>query len=269
MSTDTGPKLLHTWEVAIDQTVDETTDENRDGQVVKVTKKVTKPVATRFAIKQPTRRELRAAELFYGKRQNWYVTNGFLTRSIMVNKHLDLNGGVVAEKVREYAAKLAAKHVAIEAEMAIPDLKEEVKADIRKRLAAVRNEMIDLNAANESVFSQTAEARAQNDLTTWFSLFLTLIDRGGKWAPYFEGDSYEEKEESMWQLEEKNDSLYNKAIDTISLHTGVFLSGGSTPELFVGKLKWIEEEMEQHKKALEQKAAPASETPPVEPVPSV
>lgn len=238
-------KLLHEWTVSINKEVDETGPEIINGQTVQVTRKVNKEVETKFAIKLPSRRELKAAELFYGKEFNRFFSMGFMPRSIIVNKHMDLSGGVMSEKERNHIADLFKKSIDLEgdlARLATVSADDSAKKIIEAKLAAIRSEIVNVQMANESVFSQTADARAQSQLNTWFALFLTVVFKDGKFVPYFEGDSFEQKEEFMWGLEDKNDELYNKAVPSISKHVNIFISGGDTPEKFKKTLEWVDNE---------------------------
>lgn len=241
MSNDTTPiKILHEWTVTQKKTVNETSSEVINGQTVQVTRPVEKDMPTRMALKSPTRRELRAAELHYGKEFNRYVTLGFLPRSILVNKHLDLTGGVLSQKERGQASKLAEKHAQLESDLVRSiNESEEVKAKIRAELVAIRTEMSDINSANEAVFNHTAEAKAQSSLNNWFIYHLILIDEAGKWAPYFKGETFEAKEEFMWNLEESNDPFFILAVDKIATYIQMFNMGANTPEQF----KALEEEL--------------------------
>lgn len=263
MSNDTTntTKTLHEWTITQKKTVDETGPETINGQTVQVTRKVERDHVTKMALKSATRRELRAAELHYGKEFNRYVTLGFLPRSILVNKHLDLTGGVLSQKERVQSAKLAERHAQLESDM-VRCLKEpeEVKAKIRLELAAVRSEMSDINSSNEAVFNHTAEAKAQSSLNNWFIYNLILINKSGKWAPYFEGDTFEAKEEFMWKLEEGDDPFFGLAVDKIATYIQMFNMGASTPEQF----KALEEELAKQLEAGKVKKVeePASEATP-------
>jgi hypothetical protein len=242
-NTSTDIKILHQWEVTVTKEVDETTAETVNGQVVNVTRKVSKPVVTKMALKRPTRRELRAAELFYGKEFNKFVQMGFLPESIMRNKMIDISGGVISEKERDRAEKLTHKLVALEMDLARLATKsgdvEEEKKDIQSQMVAIRTELINLNAVKEAAFSQSAEARANSQLQSWFSFFLVYIDKNGKWVPYFEGESFDNKEEFMWKLEEDDDKFYSIASSKIATYVGWFSHGADSPEAF----KAIDEEM--------------------------
>ena len=99
-------KILHQWEVSLEKEVDETITETMDGQEVKITRKVKKPIVYKLALKQPTRRELRAAELFYATEYSKFLTMGLLPRSIIIDKHMDLSGGVLGENEKDHISKL-------------------------------------------------------------------------------------------------------------------------------------------------------------------
>lgn len=260
MSNDTTPiKIIHEWTIIQTKEVEETGPEEISGQTVQVTRKVRKEVPTKMALKQATRRELRAAELHYGKEFNRYVTLGFLPRSILVNKHLDLTGGVLSQKERVQAAKLAERHAQLESDL-VRSLNEpeEIKAKIRSELVAVRTEMSDISSANEAVFNHTAEAKAQSSLQNWFIYHLILIDEVGKWAPYFKGDTFEAKEEFMWNLEETNDPLFALAVDKISTYIWMFNQGLNTTEQFKAMEKELAKQANENKKKDDKAKEPAT-----------
>lgn len=245
-------KILHEWTTTIEREVEETIVETRDGQEAKVTRKVKKPISVKLALKQPTRRELRTAELFYGTEFSRFVTMGFLTRSIYYNKHMDLSGGVLSEKERTHVSKLIERSKELDDDLIrAMNEPEEVKTKIQAELAAIRAEISNLNTANESIFSQTAETKAQNQLSQWFAFNLIYIDRNGKWEPYFEGDTFDKKEEFMWALEDANDEFYLKSIQKMLTYIHFYNMGANKPEQF----KLIDEEL---KKAHDAKAALAA-----------
>jgi hypothetical protein len=242
---NTAIKILHEWTVNIKRQVEETGPETINGQTVQVTRKVDKETLVKFAIKLPTRKELKAAELFYGKEFNRFFSMGFIPKSILINKHMDLSGGIMSEKERNHIAELVKKSLDLESDLIrISSTGEgkDSKAKIEAKLAVIKSEIVNLQIANESVFSQTADAKAQSQLNTWFALFLTLTEKNGKWCPYFDGETFEQKEEAMWKLEEDQDDLYKNAVESISKHANIFISGGDTPEKFKLALNWLDKE---------------------------
>jgi len=260
---DIQPKFLHVWDVEVVKEYDETVDKIIDGQPAKVTQKVKKPVVTKMGLKQPTRRELRQAELFYGKEYNRFIKDGFLQRSILVNQHLDLTNGVLSEKERKQIATLAARHAELESDLVRSvNEPEAAREKIKIELAGVRAEINNLNTANEAVFSQTAEVKAQSQLGQWFAFNLVYIQHGDKWQTYFEGDTFEKKEEFSWKLEESEDEFYLAAIQKLLTYVHFFNMGANRPEQFRLIDDELKKEMEARQKAKDAaKAAPAPAAP--------
>lgn len=256
---DTTTKTLYSWDILIDQVVKETTTETRDGQQVTITRDVKKPVATKMALAYPTRRQLRQAELFYGKRVNWYMSEGFLTHSILQNKHSNLTGGVLSDKDKARLEALKTKEIELQNDLVrAMNGAEDIKKRIQNELADVQRELINLYSVNESVFSQTAESRAKRDVNDWLAYFLTLIEENGKFVPYFKGDTYEQKEEFMFQLEEKNDEFYAKAAERIGTYVYYYNMGLDKPEQFAAMDEALKKQLDA--KEADRKAAEAKET---------
>ena len=238
-------KLLYKWQVTLEKEQDETTTELRDGQTVTITRKVKKPLAVSMALAYPTRRQLRQAELFYGKRVNWCMAEGFLTHSILQNKHSNLTGGVLSDKDKARLDSLKIKEVELQNDLVrAMNGSDEVKKKIQQELADVQRELINLYSVNEAVFSQTAESRAKRDVNDWLAYFLTLIDENGKLVPYFKGDTYEVKEEFMFQLEEKNDEFYSKAAEKIGTYVYYYNMGLDKPEQFAAMDEALKKQLE-------------------------
>lgn len=262
---DTTLKTLYKWQVTLEGELTETTSELRDGQTVTITRKVKKPVSTTMALSYPTRRQLRQAELFYGKRVNWYMAEGFLTHSILQNKHSNLTDGVLSNKDKARLEVLKTKEVELQNDivraMNSPD---EVKGKIQQELADVQRELINLYSVNEAIFSQTAESRAKRDVNDWLAYFLTLIEENGKLVPYFKGDTYEQKEEFMFQLEEKADEFYAKAAEKIGTYVYYYNMGLDKPEQFAAMDEALKKQLEAKDAAVlaASKAAEAKEAPP-------
>lgn len=266
MDTSTPYKILFDWSVFLDREVDETTAETRDGQQVKVTQKVVKPVATRFGIRQPTRRELNQASLFYKKEYNRFIGLGLMTQAMMINKFSNLTGGVLNEQEKRRLIDLAEKDAKLQEEIvAAMNQPDEVKSKLQKEQVKVRLEYYEISAANEAVFANTADKSAASQLNLWFIYNMTLVDRDSKWRQYFEGKDFSEQEEFMWKLEDAGDELYQKASQLMATYVGWYVNGyASTPEQFAEKEKLRLIEEEERKKAAED-AKPKPAAPAVDP----
>jgi len=239
-------KLLFDWQVFLDKEIEETNDETRDGQIIKVTRKVVKPVATRFGLRQPSRRELSKASLFYKQQYNHFVSLGLMTQAMMINKFSNLTGGVLNEAEKKRLIDLAEKDAKLQEEIvAAMNQPEETRAALQREQVKVRLEYYEISAANEAVFANTADRSAASQLNLWFIYNMIVIERDGKWKPYFEGDTFEQQEDSMWKLEDAEDALYQKVSKLAAVYVGWYVNGrASTPEQFKEqeKLRLLDEE---------------------------
>lgn len=245
-------KIIHTWTIPVFKNVEETTEKEENGQIVKISRMVRKEVPVKMGLKKMTRREKSDADLFFGVEYNRFISLGFNPRAVLVNKLIDISGGTLSEKERQRAAELYRKKSELEYDLIRAKDDEKEKKDIQTRIAAINATLIDLSTENEAVFSQTADSKAQNQLNTWLALMLTYVEEDGKWKQYFKGETFKEKEEYMWKLEEDEDEFYGKCFEKISFYIGLFARGINTTEQFLV----IEEEL---KKQLEAKKEIAKE----------
>lgn len=259
--------LLHIWDVTVDREVPESGDEVVNGQKVTVTRQVKKSVVTRMALRELGRRESKTAELFRASRIAFYSKppHNLLLASELTNRLINTTGGVLTDREKARVEELRAKHVQLDMDLSrgATTLTAVEKDAIQKELATVRAELLNLQAINEDLYSQTADAKAQADLSNWMMFNLIVIEKDGKWVPYFEGDTFEKKEEFMWSLEDAKDPLYLAAVDGIVTAVYWLSKGVNTPEGF----KLIAEEMKKQQEAEKAAAAPApaqAETPAVE-----
>lgn len=243
MSTDINTlpkdlKILHAWNVTIDREVDETNTESVNGQMLPVTRKVTKPISTRMGLRALTRKEARAADLFRAARTAHYVKDhGLLLAHELTNRLINTTGGVLSDKQTERVEQLRERHATLDADLARSIHEpEDVRARLTKELATVRAELINLNAINESLYSQTAEAKAEADLNNWVTFHVIVIDRGGpatpRWEAYFEGASFDAREEHMWKLDESKDEFYSAAVPKIATYVYWYNKGADSAEQF-------------------------------------
>lgn len=242
-------KILHEWTVTITREVDETTTEILNGQPVTVTRKVPKPVDVRMALRDLSRKERRAAQRFYDSRVAYYHReHKMLLASELTNRLANTTGGVLTDQQKKRVEHLTERHAALDndlARLAASNASAAEREAVQRELTTVRTELLNLNALNEQLYASTAEANAQNDQNNWVTFQTILIQRDGKWQPFFEGqggtdtETFERREESMWALEEAKDPVYEAAVQKIALVTFWFNKGVSTPEGF----KLMEEEL--------------------------
>jgi hypothetical protein len=257
-------RILHSWTVTVNRAVPKTTPEVVNGQTVSVTRDVIEPVTTRFALRDLTRKERRAADVFLASRTaHYWKDHGLLLAAELTNRLTNTTGGVLTDREKGRIEQLREKHAQLDNDLArlaaIPagSTSEETAAE-RKRLqtelTSVRTELINLNAVNESVYSQTADHKAQSDQSNWVLFHTVLIERAGKWHAYFEGETFDQMEAAMWAFEDARDALYLAALPLFSTYAYWYTRGVDTPDGF----KLIEEELAKQAAAAKEAAEKAA-----------
>lgn len=205
------------YRFTIDKEVEKSvTKETPEGQLT-TKEKVVEPVL--FVLKKPSRSEKDAADLFYSTWLSKYTIDYKLPTRAMLSKRYSETGGVLSDDDKQSIATAILE--VYEKERLIQELelsKEKDQAAIEaavKALGAARQELIDYQTFQNSLFSNTADSKADNKIIYWLALYLTYIEKDGKLEPFFKGDSFEEKLEQYDLLEESEDVFDQKAIDRI------------------------------------------------------
>ncbi len=255
---DSGIKILHKWTVDQTKEVERPVTETINGQVLQVVRPVKETVTTKMAIRALKRQEQRAVGVFRASRISYYSRppHSLLSTTELRNRVVNTSGGVLTEKEHALAATLRTKHVELDMALAAgaTNLSAEDKKKIQDELTTVRSDLINLNAINEAVYANTAEAFAENDANNWLLFALIMVERDGKWVQYFEGADFDSRESFMFALEEGKDPFYLLALDRITTYAYWYGRGVDSPEAF----KLLDEELAKLSAAKTKKEEPAA-----------
>ena len=195
----------------------EVTGKDGEKETVSITKDVVEAVPYRVILKQPNRRQIEDAELEYSVEMSNCIRKGILTKAMLAKKYSDTGGLLTEEDAKDLSAlyvkfgeksadfqKLSAKVKSTDADKAKID-------KISGEISILRKQIVDMETSYSSLFNHTADTRAQNKAIQWYILFLTHIQKSDEEdsSPLFEGDSFEDKLDSFYELEENGDELYD------------------------------------------------------------
>lgn len=209
-------KTLYSFTVEIEKQVDKVESVTVDGQTYDKKVKVTEKTPIKFALKKPSRREFEDARLFYGIEQNKAITNGFLTKGMMVNKYANTTGGIFSQNEAKELLSLFRQRESLDAELkqaASISAPEDVQNDLKSRLLAISRQILEIELSNQSLFQHTAENHAKEKTIAYMVYCFTYIDKNGKFVPYFEGDDedpvkrFQLRQAQHFALEDKEDTL--------------------------------------------------------------
>jgi len=204
------------------------TDEEGKEQEVEVKKKVSKEVPVEVIIKKPSRRQIEEAETQFSIEMSKGIKKGILTKAMMAKKYAD-TGGALTEKDSQDLLSLYKKLGDLENEIVkmsiagIDKNKEETKekaANLNGELAQVKKDIIDIESSYRTIFNHTADVKAQNVMFLWYVLNLTYYKSLALDIPepklFFQGETFEEKAESYYKMEEEDDELFLKIVGKAS-----------------------------------------------------
>ena len=219
----------------------------KEKQIVKELRKTTDKVDHVFVIKQPTRREMEEADMEYSIEMSRCVKQGVLTKAMLMNKYTD-TGGMLSEKDAKALSELYGRLGELQTDFTNLNMKSQSKANEEKRkelseqMAQLRRTIATAETSFSALLNHTADTRAQNKVVTWYLLSLTNIDRDGKLEPFFSGETFEEKKDSFYKMEEEEDALLSVVYDKITAFISFwYFSTSATEEDFKELEKDIEE----------------------------
>lgn len=266
-------KQLHSFIVNVNKEIEEISTTTQDGKEITVKSKVTKEIPVTFVIKEPNRRERQELSLFYGVAYNEALEKKLMPKVLLVQKVLrngdsdsplsldeDKNLAKMYDQINEYRNDFIRLN-----SLADSEEQKKRKEEVLGNYLTVQKKIIDVESSYRSLFAHTAETYAQNKAITWLVLNLSYkVNDKGDEEIYFAGKSFDDKENTLFDMEEKNDDLYYKVVDKLSTYCSLYFLGQATkPEDF----KEIEERIKKETELAEAaKKEEAESTPKVEKV---
>lgn len=219
-------KILYQFSLdkEVENVVESTRKNKKTGEETITKRKVKKKEPVEVQIKRPNRRELEEAELEYSVEMSKCIKKGILTKAMLGKKYSD-TGGLFSEEDASDYAKLYKEALDLQNEYMRLDTvkkrteKQEARFEkVKEETAANRTKIIEFESNFQSLFDHTADVKAQNRVLLWYCLHLTYIydEERDKFVQYFEGDDFEEKIASYYELEEAEDPFYNDLIKKVS-----------------------------------------------------
>jgi hypothetical protein len=164
---------------------------------------------------------------------------------MLLNKYKD-TGGLDGEKETKALSQAYGDYQQVQVDIVnlriIPDsekTEDQVKElqEKENKMLTLRKEIVQRESSYLTLFSHTADARAQNKSILWYVLNLSYYkdtSSGHKdFVPIFKGNTFEEKEEALSKMEDEQDFIYqNTYLKLASLFSYWFFSGVVDKEEF-------------------------------------
>jgi hypothetical protein len=209
-------KELFSFNITVNKEVEKTETKEENGQTITVTQKVKEDVPVRIIIKQPSRKNMEDADLQYSVEMSNCVKKGILTKGMLTKKYSD-TGGMFSEDDAKELMKLYSIVVSWQNELtrvvSKTDVNKEAETDLIDKILAAKARIVQLESDNLTLFNNTADTIAQNNVIRWFCLNMshTQVMPNGNIEPMFKGLTTEEKLAQLYVMDETEDLVYTKA----------------------------------------------------------
>lgn len=191
-----------------------------------------------FLIKKPSRKMTDDAEVHYAVELSKAIKQGIVTKAMLTKKYAD-NGGALSEDESKEMLRAVKKSQDLNNEyqmLKTAGNNEERQKEIEKELLDIRQEMIDLENAVQSVYQHTADARAERSLIMWYVTQLTkYLDESGEELDFFEGIDSEDKIEDFYNKDESENEFDQEVLDQAMKAVSYWFYTRSTDEKEIEK----------------------------------
>lgn len=240
---DMEEKVIYQFSVDKEVETIKKTERKKRGSDEKVIteKKVKENVPVEIQIRRPNRRQLEEAEFEYSIEMSRCIKKGILTKAMLAKKYSD-TGGAFSEDAATRYGELCGEVIDLQNEFTRLDIadkkNEKQKArleEVKETLGNVRRDLVEIESSFQSLFNHTADAKAQEKLLLWYTLHLTYVldEEKDEFVQYFEGKTFEEKQEDFYKKEESADEFYFKLAQRVStVFAFWFFNQASSPDDF-------------------------------------
>ena len=218
----------------------------KEKQIVKETRTENETKEHVFVITQPTRRQMEEADMEYSIEMSRCVKQGILTKAMLLNKYSD-TGGIMSEAEAKDLSEMYGKLSELQTEFTSWKLTDkQTFSDHQKQvvedMASLRRAIAKTETNFSALLSHTADNKAQAKVISWYLVHLTHKEVDGKLDEYFKGDSFDDKKDYLYSLEENEDDLFAALYDKLTAFVSFwYFSVSANKEDFKNLEKDIEE----------------------------
>jgi len=171
-----------------------------------------------FLVKKPSRRIIDEAEAQYAVELSKNIKRGIVTKNMLVKKYADTGGTLSEEETKDMLRKLQrSNELANEIQLLTATKKKESKEKIEEleaELLVLRKDLVDIEMSMQGVYEHTADSRAERSMLLWYSIQLAKKVEDGEEKDFFEGVTYEDQLEDLYNKDEsEKDTIEKEALN--------------------------------------------------------
>lgn len=175
----------------------------------------------RVVIKKPSRRMVEEASMYKAVKMSECIKRGILTKNMLATKYANEGGVLTKKEAEDHVSKyrklsdLETEWAKIEIVNSEKQLTKKIKdklSDILYQMNKLRKEIAETEGSYSHLFENTADVISQREEIKFLVLMLTYLqkeeDGETVMMPFFEGETFEEKEKDYYKKDEEEDDLY-------------------------------------------------------------
>lgn len=235
MSEKKEIKVLYSF--VVDETIEtEQTDtiKNEDGSETTTKKKVKTTIPRNLCIRKPNRSLRDEADFYYNQVLSQNTKAGIVSIANLA-KLIENDGGILSDAEKKQKTELLADLLRAQTELQFLSTQPEKDLEKIKQQEVICSETIQkiqvIDQKESSLFSNTAEMRAQTKTLFWWMLFLSYFESNGTYLPFFGEGNLADRLKKYDELEESESEFNAKAINEFSKYVSIiFLTSSFTAD---------------------------------------
>lgn len=210
------------------------TSTNEKGETVTVEKSIKKDVSQKIFLRKPGRAMFDEAELFYGVKLSEGIKAGLLTRQLLA-KRFSNDGGILSESEKNKYAESYVKLFDVQNKIERASIKKEEErtqeekdalAPLLKEASELKDQLVEFEMGQASLFEQTAENRARNKTILWWILSLSYLeDDKGVATTVFGDGAFEARLAKYDEMEESEDAFSESLLKKLMYYISFWYVG--------------------------------------------
>jgi len=220
-----------------------------DGKELEVVETIKKAVPVKVKLLKPKRKLIESADTFRAKQIAHYIREGLLSVH-MLAKRYNNDGGALSEQdvktIEQFENRkrdLTVDYHAVSNDSSLTnEQKEQEKNVLINKMVELQQNIDRVRNPYTEIFDQTAEYKAKSKLLNWWIYFLSYMENEkGEDVPVFEGNDYDQKEQSYDKIDESGDKMMMEVIRKCSYFVSFWDSGGDMENIEYIEEKYLED----------------------------
>lgn len=181
-------------------------------------------VTKNIVLAKPSPRQMEEGQMEYAAQVSHLVRKGIMTRAMIYKKYQDIGSGTLPESLELDIVDAKVKFSQLNTDLQRLEAKKRTTAEDKLKIATLQrdivelqNELVETEIARNSIYDQSADNLANNQMIFWWIFEITHIQNEDQAEPVkmFKGRDLEAKKDAFYKWEEEEPEFYKAAASRI------------------------------------------------------